>query len=471
MFLVDWKIKLNLVLNAVKSYDIPECSDGVSSIAANNQGDVYTASPGDSILNKISPNGTVSQIQLADGYNLANFTINADDQIIINFIDDGELYLGVAELLSNGSLDILYQQQIDEQDPASLLYSYETAVTPSGDIWIGTYPAFDQASLYPLLPRFLQAVKNPIVNTSGSTANKLLPGADNCLWFVQGNGLIGRVDSGSADAVLYGGLITPFPDGFFGSAEDTALYNEYYLGLYSGSNAVDSQGNLWVSDGLVSRILKITALSTNPEQTDSDADSIPDATENAAPNSGDGNGDGTPDREQANVTSLPNADGVYVTLVVSEGTTIDSTSIEQVSQLATQDSGKDYPLGLVSFTATTTTGATIPVELYFATPTKANAFTARKYNTANQTYGDIPGATLTDVTIGGQHSVKLTYNITDGGILDQDGVANGTILDPVGLATTSLADTGENTWAYVLGVMTLLGAGVLLHTTIQRRRI
>ncbi|MFO0955384.1 MAG: 6-bladed beta-propeller [Candidatus Saccharibacteria bacterium] len=201
--------------------------------------------------------------------------------------------------------------------------------------------------------------------------------------------------------------------------------------------------------------------------TSSDTDTIPDTIENAAPNNGDGNNDGTPDAQQSNVTSLPNADGRYITLVVPNGVTIDATIIEQARSFSTQDKGKDYPLGFVSFTATTTPGATIPVELYFYTDARANSFTARKYNATSRTYSDIPGAALTDVTIGGQHAVKLTYSITDGGALDQDGTANGTIVDPVGLATTSLAGTGESTWAYLcaMGSLILAGLGLTLAST------
>ena len=41
--------------------------------------------------------------------------------------------------------------------------------------------------------------------------------------------------------------------------------------------------------------------------------------------------------------------------------------------------------------------------------------------------------------------IKLTYDITDGGVLDQDGLVNGTIIDPVGLATGQLlAETGTD---------------------------
>jgi len=36
--------------------------------------------------------------------------------------------------------------------------------------------------------------------------------------------------------------------------------------------------------------------------------------------------------------------------------------------------------------------------------------------------------------VGGQPVLKVVYSVTDGGPLDEDGTANGVIVDPVGLA-------------------------------------
>ena len=172
-----------------------------------------------------------------------------------------------------------------------------------------------------------------------------------------------------------------------------------------------------------------------------DQDSISSETEDAAPGNGDGNNDGTPDSQQSNVTSLPNASGDYVTLAVPEGVTIDTTSIAKASSLSSKDMAYNYPLGLVSFTATTDIGATIPIELYFYTNQQANTFTPRKYNTTNKTYTTLNTLTqtsLTQTTINNQPVLKLSYQLTDGGSLDQDNTVNGTIVDPVGLAQVAI---------------------------------
>jgi surface protein len=193
--------------------------------------------------------------------------------------------------------------------------------------------------------------------------------------------------------------------------------------------------------------------SSDPEDnSNSDSDPIPDSVEDAAPGNGDGNNDGTPDSEQSNVTSLPittgsNA-GTYVTLVVPEGSTLTTTAIDQATTLTSKDTAYNYPLGLVSFTVTSITpGTTIPIELFYYTNQSPTTFTPRKYNTTNQTYTTLSTQTqtsLTQTTINNQPVLKLSYQLEDGGTLDQDNIANGTIIDPVGLAeaTVGVPNTG-----------------------------
>ncbi len=188
----------------------------------------------------------------------------------------------------------------------------------------------------------------------------------------------------------------------------------------------------------------------------SDGDNISDTVEQVAPNNGDGNNDGTPDSQQSNVTSLPSSTtGVYVTVVAPNGTTLQNVSAVDPSSLPKKDT-LAYPYGLVNFTVTgVSNGGSAAVELIVHTDQKANDFTARKYHTNQQQYSTISGATLTDFTVGSGHAVKAAYTLTDGGNNDQDGTANGTIVDPAGLATDRLANTGTDT---VLLMVIALGA-------------
>ena len=99
-----------------------------------------------------------------------------------------------------------------------------------------------------------------------------------------------------------------------------------------------------------------------------------------------------------------------------------------------KDTFFSYPLGLTSFQFDTTIGATKTITLYYDLPGDPSSYTARKYNTNTKTFSTITNATITRVTYNNKSMLRLTYDITDGGTLDQDNTANGTIIDPVGLA-------------------------------------
>lgn len=206
-----------------------------------------------------------------------------------------------------------------------------------------------------------------------------------------------------------------------------------------------------------------------------DGDGISDAVEDAAPNGGDGNNDGTADSQQANVVSFVNAvTSKYVTLEVNSACTLTAASSAAESANTAADSGFDYPAGLVNFTASCGTpgfAATVTQYYYGA---NSSSFVLRKYNPATKAYSAISGAVLSQVTIGGQAATKAVYNVTDGGSLDTDGAANGTIVDPAGLAlqVASLANTGQNTklYSWLAVLLIVINAGTIVwrkkHSTV-----
>jgi hypothetical protein len=81
----------------------------------------------------------------------------------------------------------------------------------------------------------------------------------------------------------------------------------------------------------------------------------------------------------------------------------------------------------------------------FQTELTPSQVVAQKYNSTAQTYSNIPGAVITNTTLNGKHALQLTYTITDGGPLDEDGAINGVIVDPVGLAQINSTATSAAT--------------------------
>ena len=191
---------------------------------------------------------------------------------------------------------------------------------------------------------------------------------------------------------------------------------------------------------------------------DLDGDGVSNAMEAGAPNNGDANNDGTPDYTQTNVSSEYNA--------VSNSYAVMQTSCaaNQQVQLSAESSSQkdpvyDYPYGLASFTATTcgTPGVTVLVTQYYFGTATLDALTLRKWNSTTGVYSAISDATLSATTIGGAEAIKVVYQVVDGGVLDQDGVANGAITDPVGLA--EIVVTAPNTGLENLSIVQLFVYG------------
>ncbi len=155
-------------------------------------------------------------------------------------------------------------------------------------------------------------------------------------------------------------------------------------------------------------------------------------------------------------TSLPPSSNMLNVLTYPDPITSSTVTLElpgdvtngTVSAISPSSIPKDtffsYPLGLTSFQFDTTIGATKTITLYYDLPGDPSSYTARKYNTNTKTFATINNATITRVTYNNKAMLKLAYDITDGGTLDQDNTANGTIVDPVGLAqaTVGVPDTG-----------------------------
>ncbi len=171
------------------------------------------------------------------------------------------------------------------------------------------------------------------------------------------------------------------------------------------------------------------------------------------------------ERPSVNLTDAEG--GKTITITTPDGTTITCSSAVKESAQAEQDSSYSYPLGLVNFCFDTESEDN-EVSLTFVTDLKPNEVKARKYNSTNQTYFDIPNATITQTTYQNQPALALTYTITDNGQLDLDPVT-GSVKDPVGLAVVGeLANTGQSQAALVLLVALLTAPTLAL--IIQRRR-
>ncbi|HYH74591.1 MAG TPA: choice-of-anchor U domain-containing protein [Candidatus Saccharimonadales bacterium] len=172
---------------------------------------------------------------------------------------------------------------------------------------------------------------------------------------------------------------------------------------------------------------------------DADNDGIGDSSEDAAPNNGDANNDGIVDSEQANVSSFVSpVSSKYVALAVPDACTITTAHLRAASANGAADSGFSYPLGMMDFSVSCgTPGYTATVTQYYYDAT--GSYIARKYKPSTKAYMTIPNAVIEKQTVAGATVTKVSYQVTDGGNLDDDGAQNGVIVDPAGLGINSVA--------------------------------
>jgi hypothetical protein len=170
-----------------------------------------------------------------------------------------------------------------------------------------------------------------------------------------------------------------------------------------------------------------------------DGDGVPDLLEAQGPNGGDGNGDGTPDHEQAHVTSLPvdgSADPAdpYLTIAGPTGSTLtDVTTVDEADLATPPPAGVSLPAGLASFTVTgLAPGADAIVSVHPPSMTGINGYA--KYDEAAGTWSLLPAGR---VQVLADH---LDVTLTDGGVGDTDGAADGRVVDPGGVAVVPVGD-------------------------------
>ncbi len=208
-----------------------------------------------------------------------------------------------------------------------------------------------------------------------------------------------------------------------------------------------------------------------------DNDGIGITTENQAPNGGDGNDDGMPDSQQADVAS-------FVNQVTGNPITLSATSedgpcyLTGVSVAHANSLGNDpayvYPYGLLDFVVECgDPGFTATITQYFYEPA-AGEFILRKYG--NGQFATINGATFEKQTIDGRSVLIVRYDVTDGGLLDEDGEPNGVIVDPAGPAlilsssNVGAPDTGLEKQSEGSFIISLVAAGVLLFGIVILRQ-
>jgi hypothetical protein len=198
------------------------------------------------------------------------------------------------------------------------------------------------------------------------------------------------------------------------------------------------------------------------------------------PNNGDANGDGVDDSYQAYVKSLPNDADVWSTIETSTNSNCTIENPQWSNPYSSQTDTGFAP----QLTTTTgfevycpTAGMTVPITVIYDKVYDTTKSVLRYYNPTTKTFQTVSGATFGTRTIGGVTKTTVTYNITDGGTLDSDGVANKIIKDPimlslitVGAPSTGLEQSTKNHNNFIVSialVMSLYAVGIVVRKKYQ----
>ncbi len=157
----------------------------------------------------------------------------------------------------------------------------------------------------------------------------------------------------------------------------------------------------------------------------------------------------TPALTDINIDMTSAEDASLVNFVANGCEQLGDWQMLKESNLATQDVAYNYSAGLVAFNLLSCPiGGQATIRLTFTTNKNPEEVVLRKYNQTLKTFTSLTpsnsGITLARTTLEGKSAITATYTIIDGGVLDQDGIANGEILDPVGMASlvVSVPNTG-----------------------------
>jgi hypothetical protein len=134
------------------------------------------------------------------------------------------------------------------------------------------------------------------------------------------------------------------------------------------------------------------------------------------------------------VTFVSPATSKSIKLELSEGCDFEALFKNEGYSNGPQDVAYQYPNGLVGFNANCgAPGFTTTVTQYYY-GVKPESMIARKYNPNTKTYFSINDAVIQEVSLDNQVVTKVSFQVTDGSERDADGVVDGLISDPAGLA-------------------------------------
>ena len=285
---------------------------------------------------------------------------------------------------------------------------------------------------------------SPAITSNGGGATAAINHAENVL-------TVTTVSATDADADPLTYSIADGDDADLFTIDPTSGELRFKTALWSSSPA-DADGDgvyevvVRASDdkgGFTTQTLSVSVLSDidgdgvpDIDDTDADGDGLSDELEAGVPDllgngQGDGNGDGVDDNAQLHVASLPTlgagagTPNPWATIAVDDGLRL--VDVSNAAAPSGLPRNVKMPAGQFGFSIEgLEIGGSTQVSFYIDASLRVNNY--YKQNHVTQAWTSMAAATV----IPGSDKVKFTFTLTDGGIFDADGVANGVIVDPGG---------------------------------------
>ena len=221
----------------------------------------------------------------------------------------------------------------------------------------------------------------------------------------------------------------------------------YYLQTYSINSTTYSASNSVRIDA-VRNPLTITPYFVIDPLGDIDDDGVNNQLELDSPNNGDSNNDGILDLYQANVTSIVDSSS---NLKMSISTNL--SKIYEVEHIKDIDDVHDYPYGLNAFKVN---GNVTEISIIYYDLELSKEYVYRKQKSDGSFY-TLANAEYELLEINGVNALKITFEVIDGGAGDFDGIINGVIYDPGGLAILNINNNIPIwDWWWILIITTII---------------
>jgi len=403
---------------------------------------------------------------LGSNYELAN-SINCDGQTVAPIGSEGSPFIGSLDGKGYTISNITYVENASKMgifgvtDGATITNMFLDNIYYGGQTDIGLVVGYASSTTISKIGVMNSTVEGTSLHTGalvgylgGSTIEKSYAVNTTVTGGAIVGGLVGKAvgPSGVGNSYFQGTVNANVEVGGItgGAGPGPAYVQKSYADVIftaAGSDVVGTVGGgAWTSDNFIASN-PYRGNHTEPPLDNWDFDLVWVVRANAYPtlrwstNLADLNGDNVIDADQPNVGGYTNSySGKTVAIDVGAECTLTSDDSTSEANLGVQDSAYDYANGLWDFEADCgeQAGITTTIKLYYydADPT---GLVVRKFNPNTNAYFTITSASIGQQTIGGHNVVVATYTIQDGGELDMDGLANGVIQDPAGIAALVVA--------------------------------